>query len=85
MYKILTLPTNKPKLESVLFNNETDYLSYLKDNNYFDDPGFKRIMFGKPKYYPAILMTHFSVSMCRFIDHTVYGQYIYPHTFNTSI
>lgn len=84
MYKILTLPKNETNLESVLLNNETDYLSYVKDKNYVDEPGFKQIMFGKPECYPAILVTHFSISMCRFIDHRIFGQYIYPHFFNTS-
>lgn len=83
MYKILSSPVNRKleKLESVLFHNEEDYSSYIKDNNYVDEEGFKKIMFSKPKSYPVILVTHFAVSMNRFVDHTVYGEYIYPYNF----
>lgn len=85
MYKILTLPTNDAQLESVLLNNQTDYLSFIKDNNYFNESGVKLIMFGKPKCYPAILVTHFSKSRSRGIDQTIYGQYFYPNSFNANI
>jgi len=84
MYKILTLKANESELESVLLNDETDYMEYIKDKNYIDKHGFKQIKFGKPESYPAILVTHFSISMCKFIDHMIYGQYIYHYSFNTN-
>lgn len=80
MYKILP-PSVDDKLQSVLLNNEADYLSYIKDKNYIDEEGFKRITFGKPKSYPAILVTYFDISMCKFIPHTIYGVYTYPSSF----
>lgn len=80
MYKVLP-PSVDDKLQSVLLNNEADYLSYIKDKNYIDEKGFKRITFGKPKSYPAILVTHFNISMCKFIPHTIYGVYTYPYSF----
>ena len=42
---------------------------------------FKDILFGKPSHYPAILATHFNISMCKFINHKVYGEYIYLSSF----
>lgn len=75
MYDVLTLPVNKDVLETVLFNNESDYWAYIKDNNLVNQDG-KKIMFGKPHSYPTILVTHFSASFNRFCDHRVFGQYI---------
>lgn len=81
MYKILTSPVNDKVLETALLNDESDYWSYIKDKNYFEKDGFKRIMFGKPKSYPVILTTHFRASFNRFCDHEVYGEYIYLRSF----
>lgn len=83
MYKILiTSPVNNKVLETALLNDESDYLSYIKDKNYVEEDGFKKIMFGKPKSYPAILTTYFRASFNRFCDHEVYGAYIYPYSFD---
>ena len=75
MYDVLTLPVNKDVLETVLFNNESDYWAYIKDNNLVNQDD-KKIMFGKPHSYQTILVTHFSASFNRFCDHRVFGQYI---------
>lgn len=80
MYKILTSPKNKDMIDSALLHNEEDYLSYIADKNFIEDPKFKDIMFGKPKSYPAILVTHFRVSF-NWANHQVYGEYIYPYQF----
>lgn len=77
-YKILS---SSEKLESVLFRNEEDYLSYIKDKNYIDEEDYKTIKFSKPKSYPAILITYFLISNNRLINHKVFGEYIYPHNF----
>lgn len=79
MYKILTSTKNKDMIDSVLLHDEEDYLSYIKDKNFIEDPRFKDIMFGKPNSYPTILVTHFVVSFC--CNHLVYGEYIYPTQF----
>lgn len=79
MYRILTSPKNKDMIDSALLHNEEDYLSYITDKNFIEDPKFKDIMFGKPKSYPAILVTHFAVSFC--CNHQVYGEYIYLDQF----
>lgn len=34
-------------------------------------------LFGKPMGYPAILVTYFRSSFTKFINHKVYGEYIY--------
>jgi len=81
MYKILTSKENEHEINTVLLYNEEDYLSYVKDNNLIEKENFKDILFGKPKHYPAILVTHFSISMCGFINHKVYGEYIYISSF----
>lgn len=81
MYKILTSETNDKVLETALLHDESDYLSYIKDKNYTSKDGFKRIMFGEPKSYPAILVTHFKASFNVYCDHMVYGEYIYPFSF----
>ena len=80
MYRILTSTNNKDMIDSVLLHDEEDYLSYIKDKNFIEDPKFKDIMFGKPKSYPAILVTHFVVSF-NCANHQVYGEYIYPTQF----
>lgn len=80
MYKILTSTNNKNMIDSVLLHDEEDYLSYITDKNFIEDPKFKDIMFGKPKSYPAILVTHFVVSF-NCANHQVYGEYIYPIQF----
>lgn len=82
MYRILTSKENEHEIATVLLNNEEDYLSYIKDNNFTKKEDFKDILFGKPSHYPAILVTHFEISMCRFINHKVYGEYIYPSSFD---
>ena len=41
MYDVLTLPVNKDVLETVLFNNESDYWAYIKDNNLVNQDGKK--------------------------------------------
>lgn len=81
MYKILTSEKNERVIDTVLLHDEQDYLSYIKDKNYIEKENFKDILFGKPRHYPAILVTHFSVSMCGFINHKVYGEYIYISSF----
>ena len=81
MYKILTSKKNKDTIATVLLYNEEDYLSYIKDNNFIEEEDFKDILFGKPSHYPAILATHFDISMCTFINHKVYGEYIYLSSF----
>ena len=75
MYEVLTSPANEDVLETVLLNNESDYWDYIKDNNFVNQDG-KKIMFGKPRSYPTILVTHFSASFNRFCDHRVFGEYI---------
>ena len=82
MYKILTPSADDNILKAALLNDESDYSSYIKDNNYVEEDGFKRIMFGKPKSYPVILVTHFRASFNRFCDHEIYGEYIYPYSFD---
>ena len=82
MYKILTSKENEHEISTVLLHNEEDYLSYIKDNNFIKKKNFKDILFGKPSHYPVILVTHFSISMCKFIDHQIYGEYIYLSSFN---
>jgi len=81
MYKILTSKENEHEIATVLLHNEEDYLSYIKDNNFIEKEDFKDILFGKPNHYPAILVTHFDISMCGFINHKVYGEYIYVSSF----
>ena len=81
MYRILTSKENEHEIATVLLYNEEDYLSYVKDNNFIEEENFKDILFGKPSHYPAILVTHFDVSMCNFINHKVYGEYIYLSSF----
>lgn len=81
MYKILTSKENEHEINTVLLYNEQDYLSYIKDNHFIEEEDFKDILFGKPSCYPAILVTHFNISMCRFINHKVYGEYIYLSSF----
>ena len=76
---------NDKTIESALLNDETDYLSYIKDKNYIEKDGFKEIKFGKPRSYPAILVTHFSASFNIYCNHIVYGEYIYPSSFNMKI
>lgn len=82
MYRILTSKENEHEINTVLLYNEEDYLSYIKDNNFIPKENFKDIHFGKPSHYPAILVTHFESSMCRFINHKVYGEYIYLSSFD---
>ena len=82
MYKILTSEENEHEIATVLLYNEEDYLSYIKDNHLVQKENFKDILFGKPSHYPAILVTHFESSMCRFINHKVYGEYIYLSSFD---
>ena len=82
MYRILTSKENEDKINTVLFHNEEDYLSYIKDNNFIEEEDFKEIHFGKPNHYPAILITHFNISMCKFINHRIYGEYIYLSSFD---
>lgn len=82
MYKVLTSKENEHEIATVLLHNEQDYISYINDNNLNEKEGFKDILFGKPKCYPTILVTHFSISMCRFINHKVYGEYIYLSSFD---
>lgn len=82
MYKNLTSKVNEHKITTVLLHNEEDYLSYIKDNNLIEEEDFKDILFKKPSHYPAILVTHFNISMCRFINHKVYGEYIYLSSFD---
>ena len=82
MYKILTSKENEHEIATVLLHNEEDYLSYIKDNNFIEKENFKEILFGKPSHYPAILVTHFNISMCKFINHKVYGEYIYLSSFD---
>lgn len=81
MYKILSSKENEHEIATVLLHNEEDYLSYIKDNNFIEED-FKDILFGKPSHYPAILVTHFNISMCKFINHKVYGEYIYLSSFD---
>lgn len=81
MYKILTSKENEHEITTVLLSNEEDYLSYIKDNNFIEED-FKDILFGKPSHYLAILVTHFNISMCKFINHKVYGEYIYLSSFD---
>ena len=81
MYRILTSKKNEHKIATVLLYNEEDYLSYIKDNNFIEEEDFKDILFGKPSHYPAILVTHFDISMSKFINHKVYGEYIYLSSF----
>ena len=38
-------------------------------------------LFGKPICYPAILVTYFRTSFTKFINHKVYGVYIYISSF----
>jgi hypothetical protein len=82
MYKILTSGDNKSVIDTVLLNNEEDYLLYIEDNNLKEEYGFKEIMFGKPNSYPAILVTHFAVSLNIRCPHRVYGEYIYISSFS---
>ena len=82
MYKILSSKENEHEIATVLLHNEEDYLSYIKDNNFIEKEDFKDILFGKPSHYPAILVTHFNISMCMFINHKVYGEYIYLSSFD---
>ena len=81
MYRILTSKENEHEITTVLFHNEEDYLSYMKDNKLTEKENFKDILFGKPSHYPTILVTHFDISMCKFINHKVYGEYIYLSSF----
>ena len=81
MYRILTSKENEHEITTVLLHNEDDYLSYIKDNNLTEQENFKDILFGKPSHYPAILVTHFHISMCKFINHKIYGEYIYLDSF----
>lgn len=81
MYQILTSKENEHEIATVLLHNEEDYLSYIKDNNFIEEENFKEILFGKPSHYPTILVTHFDISMCGFINHKVYGEYIYISSF----
>ena len=85
MYKILTSKENEHEIATVLLYNEEDYLSYIKDKNYIEKDGFKEIKFGKPRSYPAILVTHFSASFNRYCNHRVYGEYIYPSSFKKNL
>jgi len=85
MYKILTSKENEHKIHTALLSNEEDYLSYIKDNNFIEEEDFKEILFGKPSHYPAILVTHFCISMTGMrglIPHKVYGEYIYLDSFD---
>ena len=81
MYKILTSRKNERIIETVLLYNEQDYLSYIKDKCLIQTEN-KDILFGKPSSYPAILVTHFDISMCTFINHKVFGEYIYISSFD---
>lgn len=84
MYKILTSKENEHEIATALLSNEEDYLSYIKDNNFIEEEDFKEILFGKPSHYPAILVTHFCISMTGMrglIPHKVYGEYIYLSSF----
>lgn len=84
MYKILT----SGKIDSVLLHDESDYIRYVKDKNFIEEDESKQILFGKPKTYPVILVTHFEASFnrfCyhgRFCNHKVYGEFIYPFNFD---
>ncbi len=82
MYRILTSKENEHEIATVLLHNEEDYLSYIKDNNFIEKENFKEILFGKPTHYPTILVTHFNISMYKFINHKVYGEYIYLSSFD---
>lgn len=79
MYKILTSSKNENMIDSVLLHDEEDYLSYITDKNFIEDPRFKDIMFKKPNSYPVILVTHYVVAF--YCNHQVYGEYIYPDQF----
>jgi hypothetical protein len=80
MYKILTSKENEHEINTVLLHNEQDYLSYIKDKCLIKTEN-KDVLFGKPICYPAILVTHFEVSFTKFINHEVYGEYIYIDSF----
>ena len=80
MYKILTSNENEHAINTVLLYNEQDYLSYVKDKCLIKTEN-KDVLFGKPICYPAILVTHFEASFTKFINHKVYGEYIYPSSF----
>ena len=80
MYKILTSKGNEHAIATVLLSNEDDYQLYIKDKCFINDK-IKDILFGKPSHYPAILVTHFEISMTKFIPHEVYGEYIYLSSF----
>ena len=81
MYKKLTSKENAGELDTVLLHNEEDYQLYIKDNNLKEEYQFKNIMFGKPRFYPAILITHFAVSFTCRCPHRVYGEYVYISSF----
>jgi hypothetical protein len=81
MYKILTSKKEyEDVIDTALLHNEEDYQLYIKDECLIKSE-IKDILFGKPICYPAILVTHFSISMTRFIPHRVYGEYIYLSSF----
>lgn len=82
MYKILTSRGNEHAITTALLHNEEDYQLYIKDKCFINDK-IKDILFGKPSHYPAILVTHFEISMTKFIPHEVYGEYIYLSSFET--
>ncbi len=82
MYTILTSNPKENKLDTVLLHNEQDYLSYMKDKGFIEKENFKNILFGKPNCYPAILVTYFKISMSKFFNHRVYGEYIYISSFD---
>ena len=82
MYKILTSKGNEHDIATVLLSNEEDYQLYIKDKCFIKAAN-KDILFGKPICYPAILVTHFEISMTKFIPHKVYGEYIYLSSFET--
>ena len=82
MYKILTSSMeNERILDTALLHNEEDYQLYIKDKHFINYEN-KDILFGKPSHYPAILVTHFRISLTKFIPHRVYGEYIYPSSFD---
>jgi hypothetical protein len=82
MYKILTsTKENEHIIDTALLHNEQDYLLYIKDKCLIKTEN-KDILFGKPICYPAILVTHFRASFTKFINHKVYGEYIYIDSFD---
>ena len=81
MYKILSSKENEHAIITALLHNEEDYQLYIKDKCFIHAAN-KDILFGKPSHYPAILVTHFEISMTKFIPHEVYGEYIYLDSFD---